>query len=98
MRQCVYVGGGGRGAGVGGCSSLSLSLSLVCNQCVCVRRLEPVYVSQKTSAQRLTHHNQRFSDGLKLLVYEALSYLCMRPDATCVCGLKLLVYEALNYS
>jgi hypothetical protein len=30
-----------------------------------------------------------------LLVYEALSYLCMRPSATR--GLKLLVYEALSY-
>ncbi len=28
--------------------------------------------------------------GLKLLVYEALSQLCMRPFATSVCGLKLL--------
>jgi hypothetical protein len=29
--------------------------------------------------------------GLKLLVYEALSYKCMRPQATSVCGLKLLM-------
>ena len=29
-------------------------------------------------------------------MYEALSYLCMRPYATSVCGLKLLVYEALS--
>ena len=30
----------------------------------------------------------------ELLVYEALSYYCMRPQATSVLGLKLLVYEA----
>ncbi len=30
-------------------------------------------------------------------MYEALSYQCMRPYATSVCGLKLLVYEALRY-
>jgi hypothetical protein len=34
---------------------------------------------------------------LKLLVHEALSYLCMRSYATSVCGLKLLAYEALSY-
>ncbi len=44
--------------------------------------------------------------GLKLLAYEALSYLCMRPSAASVgglelladeiSGLKLLVYEALS--
>ncbi len=28
--------------------------------------------------------------GLKLRLYEALSYYCMRPSATTVCGLKLL--------
>ena len=33
----------------------------------------------------------------KLLVYEALSYECMRPSATRVWGLKLLVYAALSY-
>jgi hypothetical protein len=32
-----------------------------------------------------------------LLVYEAFSYLCMRPSATSVRGFKLLVYEALSY-
>jgi hypothetical protein len=32
--------------------------------------------------------------ALKLLVYAALSYLYMRPEATIVCGLKLLVYAA----
>ena len=32
-----------------------------------------------------------------LLVYEALSYRCMRPDATDVLGLILLGYEALSY-
>jgi hypothetical protein len=26
-----------------------------------------------------------------------LSYLCLRPRATSVCGLKLLVYEAFSY-
>jgi hypothetical protein len=31
---------------------------------------------------------------LKLLVYEALSDWCMRPEATSVCGLELLVYAA----
>jgi hypothetical protein len=30
---------------------------------------------------------------LKLLVYGALSYKCMRPYATSVCGLTLLVHE-----
>ena len=30
-------------------------------------------------------------------MYEALSYQCMRPYATSVCGLNLLVYEALSY-
>ena len=35
--------------------------------------------------------------GLKLLVSEALSYQCIRPEATSVLGLKLLVYEALSY-
>jgi hypothetical protein len=35
--------------------------------------------------------------GLKLLVYDASSYYCTRPDATSVSGLKLLVYEALYY-
>ena len=50
-------------------------------------------------------HAQAFSQakratsvcGLKLLVYEALSYECMRPSATRVGGLGLLVYEALSY-
>jgi hypothetical protein len=32
--------------------------------------------------------------GIKLLVYEALRYQCMRPCATSVCGLKLLADEA----
>jgi hypothetical protein len=35
--------------------------------------------------------------GLELLVYEALSYLCVRPYATTVGGLELLVYEVLSY-
>ena len=35
--------------------------------------------------------------NLKLLMYEALSYMCMRPSATSVSGLKLLVYEASSY-
>ena len=30
--------------------------------------------------------------GEMVLVYAALSYQCMRPYATSVCGLKLLVY------
>jgi hypothetical protein len=30
-------------------------------------------------------------------VYAALSYKCMRPYATSVCGLTLLVYAALSY-
>jgi hypothetical protein len=30
-------------------------------------------------------------------MYEALSYDCMRPYATGVCGLTLLVYAALSY-
>jgi hypothetical protein len=30
-------------------------------------------------------------------MYAALSYQCMRPEATSVCGLKLLVYAALRY-
>jgi hypothetical protein len=33
---------------------------------------------------------------LKLLVHEALSYWCMRPSATSVCGLKVLVYDAFK--
>ena len=33
----------------------------------------------------------------ELLVYEALSYRCFPPYATCVFGLKLLVHEALSY-
>jgi hypothetical protein len=41
--------------------------------------------------------NQVAFCGLKLLVYQALSYQCMRPYATSVCGLKLLVYQALSY-
>ena len=49
---------------------------------------------------------QVMAANLKLLVYEALSYLCMRPSATGVSGLKLLVsanlklvigYEASSY-
>jgi hypothetical protein len=32
-----------------------------------------------------------------LLVYDALSYWCMRPCATTACGIKLLVYAALSY-
>ena len=35
--------------------------------------------------------------GAVLLVYAPLSFWCMRPSATSVCGLKLLVYEALSY-
>jgi hypothetical protein len=35
--------------------------------------------------------------SLKLLVYAALSYWCMRPYATSACGLTLLVYAALRY-
>ena len=37
--------------------------------------------------------------GLKLVVYAALSYYCMRSEATAttVCGLKLLVYAALSF-
>jgi hypothetical protein len=34
--------------------------------------------------------------GLKLLLYEALSYACMRTYTTSAGGLKLLVYEALS--
>jgi hypothetical protein len=34
------------------------------------------------------------NNGLQLLVYQALSYQCIRPSATSVCGLKLLVYVA----
>ena len=35
--------------------------------------------------------------GLKLLVYAAFSYLCMRPSGTSVCGLQVLVYAAFSY-
>jgi hypothetical protein len=35
--------------------------------------------------------------ALKLLVYAALSYWCMRSKATSVRGLKLLVYAAFSY-
>ena len=34
--------------------------------------------------------------GLKLLVYSAFGYQCMRPSTTSVCGLELLVYAALS--
>jgi hypothetical protein len=30
-------------------------------------------------------------------VYAALSYWCMRPEGTSVCGVELLVYAALSY-
>jgi hypothetical protein len=33
----------------------------------------------------------------RILVYEALSYQCMRPSATSVRGLTLLVYAAFRY-
>jgi hypothetical protein len=36
-------------------------------------------------------------EALKLLVYEALRYQCMRPCATSAWGLTLLVHEALRY-
>ncbi len=42
----------------------------------------------------LSFHDFTVTRGLKLLVYEALSYSCIRPYATSVYGLKLLVYEA----
>jgi hypothetical protein len=32
-----------------------------------------------------------------MLVHEAVSYWCMRPEATSVWGLKLLVYEVSSY-
>jgi hypothetical protein len=44
----------------------------------------------------LLHHTAGVF-GLKLQMYEALSYQCMGPYATSVWGLKLLVYEALSY-
>ncbi len=42
-------------------------------------------------------HAQVFQGGVQLLVYEALSFRCMRPYATDVCCLTLLVYEAFSY-
>ena len=35
--------------------------------------------------------------GLKLLLYAALSYYCMRPKAPSVSGLKLLVYALKTF-
>ena len=35
--------------------------------------------------------------GLKLLLYRALSYYSMGPEATTLCGRKLLVYGSLSY-
>jgi hypothetical protein len=37
------------------------------------------------------------ASALKLIVYAAVSYQCMRPYGTSVRGLKLIVYEALSY-
>ena len=34
---------------------------------------------------------------LNILVYAAISYLCMSPSATSVCGLKVLVFAGLSY-
>ena len=34
--------------------------------------------------------------ALKLLVYEALSDWCARPEAASVCGFELLVYETFS--
>jgi hypothetical protein len=42
-------------------------------------------------------HYPAGSDGFFWLVYEALSYSCMRPNATNACDLKLLVYAAFSY-
>ena len=35
--------------------------------------------------------------SLNLLVYEALNYWCLRPQATRVLRLKLLLYVAVSY-
>ena len=40
---------------------------------------------------------RRVEEAARRLRHEALSYRCMRPEATSVRGLKLLVYEALSY-
>ena len=51
--------------------------------------------SSRPSLNLFRPHVLRFN--LKLLLHEALSYSCMRPEATSVCGVKVHVYEAWSY-
>jgi polyferredoxin len=62
----------------------------------------PAAAAADTLNQQLKQQQHIYQRALKLLlwlllallVYEALSYYCMRPGATIVCGLALLVYAA----
>jgi hypothetical protein len=64
------------------------------SSCVCV------CVCMHNHVLTCMHCNYSFIGAFimpKLLVCEAFSYWCMRPQATSVCGLKLLVYAASSY-
>jgi hypothetical protein len=56
----------------------------------------PLFLTQSKRETHSTTPGARATSvcSLKLLVYAALTYWCMRPSATGVCSLKLLVYEA----
>jgi hypothetical protein len=48
-----------------------------------------------SSGKSCIMHSRRVTCTLgALLLYQPLSYLCIRPQPTSVSGLKLLVYEA----
>ncbi len=48
-------------------------------------------------ASRELAGGKRRRERLLRLAHAALSYWCMRPEATSACGLKLLVYAAVSY-
>ncbi len=58
------------------------------------KKKDPLYFALKKASSFTCSTSVR---GLKLLVYEALSYECMRPPATIAGGLKLLAYAAVSY-
>ncbi len=83
-----------RGSGLGGSSILALacirSVAAACEFNLSHDEEMDRVLAVEQVLRPTAHQSCTSVSGLKLLVYEALSYSCMRP--------KLLVYEALSYS
>jgi hypothetical protein len=77
--------------------SCSLSLFLSVSLCLCPYPASCIIpLPHATPPRAVLNFEATNSRGLQLPIYEALSYVYIRPSAASVLGLQLLLYKALS--